>query len=92
MVTRDDCRMYLLDTDHLGVLQRRTAPWYVTLAARIGAYQTSNFFTPIVNFHEQIGGLERIPESGSGWRRSLARLQDAGTNPDRFLRSTSCDL
>ncbi len=47
---------YLLDTDHISFLQRRSGSEYATLATRIAQYQTMDFAFSIVSFHEQVIG------------------------------------
>lgn len=48
--------MYLLDTDHIIVLQRRTQPDASRLLQRIAQHPASAFFFSIVSFHEQVLG------------------------------------
>ena len=47
---------YLLDTDHISFLQRRSGSEFLTLAARISQYQPTDFAFSIVSFHEQVIG------------------------------------
>lgn len=47
---------YLLDTDHLSIIQRQTAPAYLNLSTRIAQYPLSDFAISIVTFHEQLLG------------------------------------
>lgn len=47
---------YVLDTDHLSVLQRRTEPSFNTLSARLGQHSPDLIFTTIISFQEQIQG------------------------------------
>lgn len=47
---------YLLDTDHISILQRRTGPEYAILAARVAPHAAELAF-PIVSFHEQVLGV-----------------------------------
>jgi tRNA(fMet)-specific endonuclease VapC len=47
---------YLLDTDHLSVLQRQTGKDYSNLSTRIAHYPLSDFAVSIVTFHEQMLG------------------------------------
>ena len=61
--------MFLLDTDHVTILQRQTGPEYVRLAARVGQHPQANFFVSIVTVHEQF----------LGWNNYLSR---ARTTPD----------
>ena len=48
--------MYVLDTDHLGVLQRVSDPLYANLSRRIAQRSQSDYFVTIVPFHEQVLG------------------------------------
>jgi tRNA(fMet)-specific endonuclease VapC len=47
---------YLLDTDHISFLQRRSGSDFTTLATRIAQYPQSDFALSIVSFHEQVLG------------------------------------
>ena len=48
--------MYLLDTDHISVVQRQSEPEYQRLMTRLNAHNPSDFYVPIVSFHEQVMG------------------------------------
>ena len=48
--------MYVLDTDHLGILQRVSDPHYAAISRRISQHAQSDFFVTIVSFHEQVLG------------------------------------
>lgn len=48
--------MFLLDTDHIGLLQLGEGPGIDRLKARMAAYARSDFYFPIVSFHEQVVG------------------------------------
>lgn len=47
---------YLLDTDHLSILQRQTGKDYNNLSTRMAQYPLSDFAVSIVTFHEQMLG------------------------------------
>ena len=47
---------YLLDTDHLSILQRKTGQDYDNLLLRMTPYPVSDFAISTVTFHEQILG------------------------------------
>lgn len=47
---------YLLDTDHLSILQRQAGQDYVNLSARMAQYPLSEFAVSIVTLHEQMLG------------------------------------
>src|SRR5436190_2174712 len=58
--------MFVLDTDHVGILQRRTAFEHQALWTRITAHPQSDFFISIISFHEQV----------LGWNLYIARARD----------------
>ena len=47
---------YLLDTDHLSILQRQTGEDYNNLAKRMAQHSLSDFTVSIVTLHEQMLG------------------------------------
>jgi len=47
---------YLLDTDHLSILQRQVGQGYVNLSTRMANYPLSDFAVSIITFHEQMIG------------------------------------
>lgn len=47
---------YLLDTDHLSILQRQAGQDYINLSTRMAQYPLSDFAVSIVTFHEQMLG------------------------------------
>jgi tRNA(fMet)-specific endonuclease VapC len=61
--------MFLLDTDHLVILQRQIDPEYSRLRASMSRHAASDFFLSIVSFHEQVLGANafiaqaKTPES-----------------------------
>lgn len=48
---------YLLDTDHISFLQRRSGSEYFKLLSRINQYSTDDFAFSIISFHEQVLGV-----------------------------------
>ena len=44
--------MYILDTDHLGILQRGSDPHYAALSRKISRHAQSDFYVTIVSFHD----------------------------------------
>jgi len=48
--------MYLLDTDYVGILQRKSGPGFGRLMARMALLDPSAFYLPIIAFHEQMMG------------------------------------
>ncbi|MCU0980816.1 MAG: hypothetical protein MUF25_16830 [Pirellulaceae bacterium] len=47
---------YLLDTDHISFLQRRSAPEHAILFARMSERPLADFAFSVVSFHEQALG------------------------------------
>jgi tRNA(fMet)-specific endonuclease VapC len=47
---------YLLDTDHLSILQRQIGQDYINLSTRMAYYPISDFAVSIVTYHEQLLG------------------------------------
>ena len=61
--------MFVLDTDHLGILQRQSSPQFGNLMRRISRHPQASFFVTIVSFHEQV----------LGWNAYLARAWFPGS-------------
>ncbi len=51
---------YLLDTDHISFLQRRSGLEFTCLIARMGQYTYADFALSIVSFHEQVLGAHNF--------------------------------
>lgn|SRR5262249_26617732 len=47
---------FLLDTDHISILQKQTGPEYAALIARIAQVRRADLAFCIVSFHEQVLG------------------------------------
>jgi tRNA(fMet)-specific endonuclease VapC len=47
---------FLLDTDHLSILQQRTGPEYATVKAHLSRHPTTDVAVCVINFHEQVLG------------------------------------
>jgi tRNA(fMet)-specific endonuclease VapC len=47
---------YLLDTDHITILQRETGREYATLRARLAQHPPEELAFPIISLHEQVIG------------------------------------
>ncbi|WLT39243.1 type II toxin-antitoxin system VapC family toxin [Synechocystis sp. B12] len=47
---------YLLDTDHISFLQRRSSPEFFRLSSRMAQHKISDFALSIISFHEQVIG------------------------------------
>ena len=58
--------MFLIDTDHLTFLQRRTQPEFARLQTRIAAHPPSAIYLSIISFHEQL----------LGWNAYIAQAAD----------------
>jgi tRNA(fMet)-specific endonuclease VapC len=58
--------MFLFDTDHLSIIQRRSQPEHARLVERMLRYTATEFFIPIISFHEQ----------ASGWSAFINRARD----------------
>jgi tRNA(fMet)-specific endonuclease VapC len=61
--------MYILDSDHLSILQRQQGQEFDHLARRCSTLSPSDFFVTIVSFHEQF----------IGWTKYIARASDAAS-------------
>ena len=48
----------MLDTDHLGVLQRQSGSEFTTLVRRLRQCDPAKRFVSIVSFHEQVNGWQ----------------------------------
>lgn len=59
--------MFLLDTDHLGILQQQSGPECSRLMGRLRRYPRDVRFVSIVSFHEQL----------VGWQAYLKRAKTA---------------
>ncbi len=51
---------YLLDTDHISIIQRRSGQSYQRLRDRMDQYLASDFAVSVVSFHEQSLGANNI--------------------------------
>jgi tRNA(fMet)-specific endonuclease VapC len=65
--------LFLLDTDHLSVLQWREQPACDRLLARLAAIPPDDVATSIVSFHEQV----------QGWQAFIARAR----KPEQIVRA-----
>jgi len=74
--------MFLLDTDHVVISQKRSAPEYEHLIRRVREHGPSAFFVSIITFHEQM----------MGWNAYIARARDSAgvvRGYERFQRVLS---
>ena len=97
--------MFLLDTDHIGIIQRQTEPEFDRLAARMQQYPLTDFYVPIVSFHEQVAGwnayINRTTQSArahhggsyppgwKGWQRQMRRTPRQAPRMAPCLRTDS---
>jgi tRNA(fMet)-specific endonuclease VapC len=79
---------YLLDTDHISFLQRRTGSEFTNLAARLTQHTPADFALSVVSFHEQILGAHTLinrarttPDVIRGYTLLLEILQGFSTAP-----------
>jgi len=92
---------YLLDTDHISFLQRRSGPEYAVLATRVAQRSPADFAFPVVSFHEQILGahtfISRARTAGNvirGYQLLMEILQGftaAPVLPFDVAAATVCD-
>ena len=61
--------MYILDSDHLSILQRQQGQEFENLSGRCSMLRSADFFVTIVSFHEQF----------NGWTTYIGRAKDSGT-------------
>jgi tRNA(fMet)-specific endonuclease VapC len=47
---------YLLDTDHLSIIQQRTSPEYGAVMAHLALHPRTDVAVCVINFHEQVLG------------------------------------
>ena len=59
--------MYVLDSDHLSVLQRKRGAPFQNLSQRCSSRDATEFFLTIISFHEQL----------NGWAKFIARGKDS---------------
>lgn len=68
--------MYIFDTDHIGILQRRRGPDYDRLVTKIARVRETDIYVTIVSFHEQV----------SGWTKYVKSAQDPSRIVVGYLR------
>ena len=51
---------YLLDTDHISFLQRRSGKEFTRLMIRMGQYSPADFALSVVSLHEQVLGAHNF--------------------------------
>ena len=75
---------YLLDTDHLRILQQQSGPEYAALAARLAAHPPADFGLSVVSFHEQVLGCHTYISRGAERAGPGPRLRHVGAAPERL--------
>jgi len=68
--------MFLFDTDHIGILQRRSEPEFSRFSFRASRHDEADFFTSIISFHEQV----------TGWNAYLNRARTQRDVVHSYLR------
>ena len=79
---------YLLDTDHISFLQRRTGSEFTNLTARIAQHSPADFALSVISFHEQVLGAHTFINRAQtktdvirGYTLLLETLQGFSTAP-----------
>ena len=73
---------YVLDTDHLSILQRRAEPAFSALSEKLSRYSPDLIFVTIISFHEQFQGwLAYLNKS-----KTPARLITAYSKFEQLIR------
>jgi tRNA(fMet)-specific endonuclease VapC len=70
--------VFLLDTNHLSILQRRTEPEFSRIDARMQRHPVAHFHVSLVSFHEQLLGCHayvNAAKSEAGVVRGYEMLQ-----------------
>lgn len=68
--------MFILDTDHPGILQRRRGPEFALLMEKILKRGDTNIYVTIISFHEQV----------SGWAKYVKQSTDQAKIVSGYLR------
>jgi tRNA(fMet)-specific endonuclease VapC len=89
---------YLLDTDHISTIQRRSGDSYQRLRDRMSQYPATDFALCVVNFHEQSLGANNIiqkartpSEVASGYQLLSEILQGLAAAPVLDLDQTAAE-
>ena len=79
---------YLLDTDHIGILQRQSGPEFAALMAHITQHGSTELAFSIISMHEQVLGchtyISRARTAGEvvrGYRMLAQILRDFSASP-----------
>jgi tRNA(fMet)-specific endonuclease VapC len=76
--------VFVLDTDHLGIIQNRTEPEFSNITTRMRSHGLEDFFVAIVSFQEQV----------AGWNLYIHRARDVAglVRGYRILQQTLSDF
>lgn len=67
--------MFILDTDHLGVLQRGGSAEFDRLMERIAEAGDENIYLTIISFHEVVSGWTKYVKNSKDQERIVAGYQ-----------------
>uniref|UniRef100_A0A7C2JZ30 Type II toxin-antitoxin system VapC family toxin n=1 Tax=Schlesneria paludicola TaxID=360056 RepID=A0A7C2JZ30_9PLAN len=73
--------MFVLDTDHISILQKKAGDDWRRLRHRLDQYPRTDFFVTIVSFHEQVAGWQSL----LGRANSAAGILHAYSMMERLL-------
>ena len=59
--------MFVLDTDHIVVIQRQTQPEYSRLLQRMARHPITDFYFTVISFHEQALGANTYVSRARTW-------------------------
>ncbi|TWU08341.1 type II toxin-antitoxin system VapC family toxin [Stieleria varia] len=73
--------MFILDTDHLSIIERRTGDEYERIISKVKEHGAGNVFVTVASMHEQF----------LGWHNAIAKCKDevARVQPYRRLAALS---
>jgi len=77
--------MFILDTDHLGILEAKTEPQHARLRSRMTRHFPNDFYVTIISFHENVMGWNAYL-NGS---RTTGEVVKAYSMFERILRDFS---
>lgn len=80
---------YLLDTDHISFLQRRSSSEFSRLTLRISQHPISDFALSVVSFHEQVIGAHSFinrAQTNADMARGYALLLEQFMKGDAICR------
>lgn len=77
--------MFLLDTDHIVIIQQRAEPEFNRLSIRMSARSADDFVVPIISFHEEVQGWSAYINRG----RKTAELVKGYARLEKILSDFS---